>query len=545
MPEILIDSTDGARQRIKLEKPTTVIGRSKESDICFPDQWLSRRHAELRQRPDGMLLVDLASKNGTLLNGRRLAFEARLKPGDVISLGPYRLTFADDPPPALSDEGVMPSGTMIYPAREITSPEAVSKDQAALMRQNRVLTLLVQAYSELLEHRPLPVLFESILKLLLDAVPAERAAILLIEDGGAPIVIASRSRQGPPITRISRAIAGRVLQDRVSMILPNLLEDVAFNTQASILSAGIRSALCAPLLIDTPETGAESAIGLVYLDTRFTAYTFNEEDLHVVTSLANIAAANIEHTRLLEESTEKRRLEDDIRVAAEIQRSLLPERAPSLPGWEVVGSTRPCRMVGGDYFDFEIEGGRLLLALGDVSGKGTGAALLMSVLRAATRAHWALGTTAEAVAHINRTLCQNVPANKYITYFLAQLDPGQGRLSYVNAGHNPPLLMRANGELVRLEEGGMVLGLMDHAPYAQAEVALQAGDTLLVYSDGVSETWNSQDEEFGEGRLAELAIAMHTLAPAALQEEILRAIDGFSSGARATDDRTLVILKRL
>jgi len=257
-----------------------------------------------------------------------------------------------------------------------------------------------------------------------------------------------------------------------------------------------------------------------------------------------VAAAKIENVRLLEESLEKRRMEEDMRMAAEIQNGLLPREAPTVPGWDLAGCNRPCRTVGGDYYDFVLEDGRLLVALGDVSGKGTGAALLMTVLRAAVRAHWTLPALADGVARINRTVCQNVPSSKYVTFFLAALEPETGRLAFVNAGHNPPLLVRADGSLQKLEDGGLVLGLFENIVYADGAVRMEPGDTLLIYSDGVTETWDPQGEEFGEEKLAELVTRCRSLGAAELQEAVLREIERFEEGARATDDRTLVVLKR-
>jgi serine phosphatase RsbU (regulator of sigma subunit) len=200
--------------------------------------------------------------------------------------------------------------------------------------------------------------------------------------------------------------------------------------------------------------------------------------------------------------------------------------------------------VGGDYYDFALEQGRLLMALGDVSGKGTGAALLMTVLRASVRGHWDAAVLSEAVARINRTVCQNVPPGKYMTFFLARLDPAEGQVSYVNAGHNPPLLVRADGRIDTLEEGGMVLGIFDSVPYADGQAELRRGDTLLVFSDGVTETFDPAGAEFGEQRLAQLAVRGRGLEAAALQDEILLELDRFAAGTKASDDRTLIVLKR-
>jgi sigma-B regulation protein RsbU (phosphoserine phosphatase) len=200
--------------------------------------------------------------------------------------------------------------------------------------------------------------------------------------------------------------------------------------------------------------------------------------------------------------------------------------------------------VGGDYYDFAVERGRLLLALGDVSGKGTGAALLMTVLRAAVRAHWTDPGLAEAVGRINRTVCQNVPSSKYVTFFLATLDPASGRLDYVNAGHNPPILVRAEGTVEKLAAGGLVLGIFESVTYEGGAVVMEPGDMLVIYSDGVTETWDPDGEEFGEDKLVALAVEDRAKSADELQNAILCEIERFEQGARATDDRTLLVLKR-
>jgi len=544
MAEISIDTGEGSRERFPLTKDRVTIGRSRDSDIFLPDQWLSRHHAEILRKDANFFLHDLGSKNGTLLNGEPVHGDRRLRHGDVITLGEHVLTFSIED---VDEHSQPPEGTRIFSARELSDIKTKpSIDPEELQRQNRVLEVLSQAARSLLAHRPLPDLFEDVLNLLFAAVPCERGAILLLEGTPPePTVKASRSRGGQPLlAKVSRSIARRVLERRETMLLPNLMEDTAFSTQDSILSTGIRSALCAPLWFTSASAEQDAVIGLVYLDSLAMNRPFSEEDARIVTALANVAAAKIENVRLLEESMEKRRLEEDMRVAAEIQRGLLPDGAPVVAGYGVVGSNRPCRTVGGDYYDFSLSDGRLLMALGDVSGKGTGAALLMTVLRAAVRGHWADESVAEAVARINSTVCQNVTAGKYITFFLARLDPGSGRVDYVNAGHNPPLLIRRDGTIETLNEGGMVLGLFDSMPYGEGIAELRAGDTLLIFSDGVTETWSAKGDEFGDQRLGEVAVRGRGLDAANLQTEILRELEVFEAGTKATDDRTLIVLKR-
>jgi phosphoserine phosphatase RsbU/P len=548
MAEISVQAADGSRQRFAIQKDRVTIGRSRENDIFLPDQWLSRHHAEVRRRAEGFVLVDLGSKNGTLLNGSRMSGEARLRPGDVVTLGEHvlQLSETEPAPEREDDDGPDLYGTQIFSARELSDVATRPADAEGLARQNRILSILTKAASALIVHRPLPELFELILDLVFEAVPAERAAILLVEGlAQEPVIKASRSRSGETIHRVSRSIARRVLEQQVSLLIPNILEDAVLSAQDSVLSAGIRSALCAPLWFTSTTAGKQDrVIGLVYLDA-LARQAFSEEHLRLLTALANVAAAKIENARLLEESLEKQLLEEDIRTAAEIQRGLLPRTAPVVPGYQLTGLNQPCRTVGGDYYDFALDAGRLLLAIGDVSGKGTGAALLMTVLRAAVRGHWADGAPSEAMVRINRTVCQNVPSNKYVTFFMARLEPESGRLRYVNAGHNPPLLVRAAGEMEKLSEGGMVLGFFDTVPYCEGSATLSPGDALVLYSDGVTETFDALGDEFGEERLSDLVLRLRHLDAAGLEGAIMGEIESFGGGLKATDDRTLVVLKRV
>lgn len=547
MAELSVQGSNGSRERFPLKRDRITIGRSRESDIALPDQWLSRRHAEIRRKGEQFYLHDLGSKNGTLLNGSRINEEALLKPGDRISLGEYTLTFSwDEPKDPEEDSGEFEA--YAYPARRLSDLDTRTAVNAeAVARQSRLLSILTRTASALLSHWSLEDLFKFVLDQLFEAIPAERGAILLLEGEPPALVMkACRACEGPEGSpRVSRSITRRVLEQRVSLLLPRVMDDSELASKESILNLGIRSAICAPLWLAGDSGDADEVIGIVYLDSMEESRAFNEEDLRILTALANLAASRIETAKLLEESLEMRTLERDIRMAAEIQLGLLPRSAPEVPGYSLVGSTIPCRAVGGDYYDFVLEGGRLHFALADVSGKGTGAALLTTALRAAVRSHWTENSITEAMARVNRNVCQNVPDNRYITFFLARLDPASGQLSYVNAGQNPPLLVRAAGEVETLAEGGTVLGLFEAAQYAAGMAELRPGDTLLAFSDGVTETFNDASEEFGEQRLRRAVLEGRSSGAAELRDEILKRLDEFSGGAKATDDRTMVVLRRL
>jgi phosphoserine phosphatase RsbU/P len=530
-----VRSADRAERRVPLRAKTT-IGRAEDSDIYFPDQLLSRRHAEIELRADGPYIIDLDSTNGTFLNGERLHNEKRLHDGDVVAVGGNTLIFRE------VDTIESERAARYYSLNEL-SARATRKtiDVTQLVKDDRVLGSLSRVTSALVGTSALPDLYAKVLDLVLDVIPAERGAIMMLEgDPAQPQVKASRNRAGGAIEHVSSSIARKVVEGRVAVLLRDVFEDVSLRDQPSIIVDPIRAVMCAPLWLAAKPGDVGTVLGFVYLDSH-TRDPFTESDLQVLTVLANFAATKIESSRLAEENMEKRRLEEDMRLAAEIQASLLPQAAPKVQGYEICGITRPSRTVGGDYYDFLVDGERLHVALGDVSGKGLGAAMLMVALRATVRAYWRDEKLAAAVARMNDVFNQTVPFDKYATFFVGRLDVASGRLAYVNAGHNRPLLIRRTDPVEVLAEGGTILGAFETGSWNEGTVNLAPGDTLLVFSDGVSETW--PDPDVADRRLTELVRAHHERDAASLQAAIFVELDR-QSGQRPQDDRTLLIVKR-
>jgi serine phosphatase RsbU (regulator of sigma subunit) len=270
---------------------------------------------------------------------------------------------------------------------------------------------------------------------------------------------------------------------------------------------------------------------------------FTQEDLSVLTVLSNIAAVRIEHARLLEVEQAERQLARELDHAAEIQSRLLPSRPPASPGLELAGHNAACRKVGGDYYDFwTYQDGRTLLLIADVSGKGMPAALMMSNLQACVHVLFEQpGDLTGHVSQLNRYMAANTPSNAFVTFFVAVIDPMEGSLTYCNAGHNPPILMRAGGEAEQLGTTGMVLGLIPQSPYGEGRRAMSQGDLLLLYSDGVSEACApASGEEFGEERLEDVVRAARSVPAGEVVDRIRLAVDLFTNGSAAADDVTLV-----
>jgi sigma-B regulation protein RsbU (phosphoserine phosphatase) len=262
--------------------------------------------------------------------------------------------------------------------------------------------------------------------------------------------------------------------------------------------------------------------------------------------LASVAAIRVENARLAEERMERERLEQELQLASEIQQRFQPTAPPQVKGYELQGISFPCYEIGGDYYDFiERKDGRLLIALGDVSGKGTAAALLMSSLHAAVHAQAAFNNSiVDTINAVNRYLAENTPSNRFVTLFYAELDPETGSLAFLNAGHNPPLIVHAAGTVEQLASGGLPLGINPNADFREGRTQINPGDVLVIYSDGVSEAYNPEGEEFGTARLWEVVSRNLDASAAGIRDRIESALTKFSQGTPAADDITLVIVKR-
>jgi serine phosphatase RsbU (regulator of sigma subunit) len=285
---------------------------------------------------------------------------------------------------------------------------------------------------------------------------------------------------------------------------------------------------------------------MLYLDSRSFVRPFSPDDLNLLTVLANVAATRVEQERMRIVEESERRIQRDLTQAAEIQSLFLPRTAPRYAGLDVAGFNAACRTVGGDYYDFvPAPDGRLAVALGDVSGKGLPAALVMTSLQGMVQA---LAVQSDDLGNVmgalDRFVAARCPSNRFVSLFYALLDPASGGIVYCNAGHNPPLLVRADGSVERLAVCGTVLGILPEIGYSERRTSLEPGDALVVYSDGVTEATSPDDEEFGDGRLAELLCTLRTKPAADIVVDVERAVSAWTHGAPPTDDLTLVVVRR-
>lgn len=553
---------DRAPDRFPLGRLRITLGRSARNDLCIPDPFASRVHAEVRREGEEYFLQDLGSANGTLYNGGTVEGTVPLTAGGRIQIGETEIVF---------DDGTYHSSmgaTMITDNSSTSLPEATialaSGDRttsglleaiegarkkpddsvvARVAREGDLLALISKVGITLLSSSTLEQTLEQIVSLVFEAVPADRCLLMMRDEHSEELRVAVarlRDRVGEVgEIRVSRNVMDEVVIKGKSVLTSDAQHDPRFASGTVVLQ-GVRSVLAVPLGV------SEKVFGIIYADSPIAEGRFTEDHLKVLTTLASVAAIRVENARLVEARFQQERLERELQLAMEIQQRFQPTAPPLVPGYELQGISFPCYEIGGDYYDFiQRDDGRLVIALGDVSGKGTAAALLMSSLHAAIHAQTGShDTLVETISAVNRYLAENIPPNRFVTLFYAELDPESGALSFLNAGHNPPLIIHAAGTVEQLASGGLPLGIKADADYREGRTHLQLGDVLVIYSDGVTEAASPNGEEFGPTRLYEVVSRNVDASAAGIRDRIESALTKFSQGTQAADDITLVIVKR-
>lgn len=386
---------------------------------------------------------------------------------------------------------------------------------------------------------------EDVLELIVDSlaqiVPYAAAGIYLVAEEGEQLQwlkIRGYPEEETEAVRLKLGVGlvGWVAKSGTGVIVPDVSKDPRYVRAR----ATTRSEMVAPLV------SRERVIGAFNLESdRLAAFT--EDDLERLSTFAAHAVAAIEKARLTEEFVEKRRLEEALAIARRIQETFLPRRAPNVPGFDLWGVNVPSEEVGGDYFDFiEIAPGHLGLAIADVSGKGIPAALIMAAFRASLRAeirnHYAIRTV---LSKVNRLLNESVSPSQFVTAVYGVLDAANRRLTYSNAGHNPPLLRRRNGSYRLLDTGGLLLGPFPETTYSEKQVTLESGDLLVLYTDGVTEAYRDEVGEFGLERLQQVLEASAGSSAREICESIVDVVSAFRATERVRDDLTVLVVRAL
>jgi sigma-B regulation protein RsbU (phosphoserine phosphatase) len=559
MAELIVKYPDRTAEHFSISRLRITIGRSARNDLCIPDPFASRVHAEVRHEGDEYFLQDLGSANGTLYNGSVVEAPIHLTRGGRIQIGETEIFFNDAQFPLSSGATMITDNSSSVPEATISLAstgrttsgllEAIedartqSDETSRVARQSDLLALISKISVALLDTATLNETLEQIVSMVFQAVPADRSMIMMRDEKSPDLKVAVarlRDRAGEVgEIRISRSVIDEVVTNGKSVLTSDAQADPRF-MGGTVMLQGVRSVLAVPLGV------GEKVFGIVYADSPLAEGRFTEDHLKVLTTLASVAAIRVQNARLMEQQLERVRLERELQVASEIQQRFQPASAPIVAGYELQGISFPCYEIGGDYYDFiQRDNGKLIVALGDVSGKGPSAALLMSSLHAAVHAHSDThNSLAKTIGAVNRYLVDSTPANRFVTLFYAELDPKNGSLAFLNAGHNPPLICHAGGTMEQLAAGGLPLGIMANADFREGKTRLHPGDVLVIYSDGVSEAVNPKGEEFGPTRLYETVARNLDASAAGIRDRIESALTKFCQGTPAADDITLVICKR-
>jgi sigma-B regulation protein RsbU (phosphoserine phosphatase) len=376
------------------------------------------------------------------------------------------------------------------------------------------------------------------------AVRAERGFLMLHDEAGEPVFRVARGMDHQAIQapefQVSRGVVERVAREGKPQLTSDAQSEEWLSGRASVMSLGLRSVMCVPLQLK----GA--TIGVVYVDNRLQAGIFTEADLDLLSTIASSAAIAIENARLYQVAVDKGRMERELQVAHEVQASLIPRHTPDVTGWDFAARWKPAHEVSGDFYDFVPADGRLGVVIADVSDKGMPAALFMALSRSIIRASvTSVPSPADAIDQANRLINADSTDSMFVTLFFAQLDPASGKLAYVNAGHNPPLLCRAGQEeLIGLERTGLPLGLFKFTDFEAREARLDPGDFLVLFTDGVTEALDPQGREFGDERLQRILLEVRGASAEDMAAGLEATLSAFAGTAAPSDDITYVILKR-
>ena len=535
---------DAASRSVRITQFPFLIGRGGGSgnQLQLSDARISRSAAVICF--DGSYhLEDRGQRGGMFVNGKKIAKQA-LQDGDIITFGlddSYQLVFRTSASSATVDH-------LLARIENITHGDSSA---GGLSKINLLLEATMLLHSQL----PLDAVLGTMLDHAIAVTNAERGLLLEANPKGLLSGRLARGSKRLPIPlesfSPSQTAIGLAIQRQSSVITEDLnRENLNLQAAQSIVSQRLRAVVVIPLYAMSRANSAESMIhadhgqflGILYLDSRRPA-AFSKLDRQILDAIAIEAASILDNARLVERERQRQRLEQELSIAREIQQALLPCGFRDFPHLAISGMNSPCLAVGGDYFDvFAVSDDRTALLIADVSGKGLGAALLTTMLQGALSGMRMGADPAHVFNHINRFLCEHSEVGRYATMFFGILDRA-GHLDFINAGHPSPLLLRPGEVAAPFTEGSFPVGLIPDADYVVSSVRLEPGDTIVLFSDGVTEAMDPNEQMFGTHRLREVLLGQHEAPLDHLQRTVLESIQRFCGGAAQADDITLLLAR--
>jgi phosphoserine phosphatase RsbU/P len=539
----------GVMRSLPLGKPVFTIGRKAENDLQLLSDSVSRQHAEIVYEDDAYYLVDIGSKRGTFVNDQQIA-RCALQHLDRVRIGgdeDQQIIFLDD---------TIERASAIFDSspRLTLTPQQADRVTSA----NEELQKLAR-FIEVNQAFKFSLTPDDVLCLIVDAAieitQAERGFLMLRNlSGDLEFKVARDDRrswlEGADFA-MSRSVVEESFKQNRSVIINDSREAASNIARESVRSLDLRSIACVPLRrfqmtenMDATTVLKRDAVGVLYVDSHVIGGTITETSIRLLESLAFEATKSLENVRLMHEEQEKKQIEQELGVARQVQVALSPTAYKVPDYFEVAAHNIPSRYVGGDFYDFiSLRDERSAFALGDVSGKGVAAALLAAMAQGALQAQFTSNLPlAEVVTSLNKVLVQRSASNRFITLFCATLDP-DGHFTYINAGHNPPVLVRANGETETLTTKSVLLGAFDFVEYKPRQTRLAPGDVVVMYTDGVTEAVNADNEMFGDERLEKLVREGVHLGAEEIKQWIMDEVLNFTAGLPQGDDITMIVLK--
>jgi serine phosphatase RsbU (regulator of sigma subunit) len=548
LAQLRISNRFGGERVLDLNKAVFTIGRKAENDLQLLHDTVSRQHAEIIQEDDNYFLVDVGSKRGTFVNGQQIKRIA-LEHLDRIRIGgdeSQEIQFVDQSIELAS--AIFDSQTNL----KLTDSHAERRRDASANDELQKLARFVEV-NEAFKFSLTP---DDVLCLIVDAAieitQAERGFLMLRNDIGDLEFKVARDRERNWLIGKDFAMSRSVVEEAFRQNRSIIINDELLPPQReSVRHLELRSIACIPLRrfqmsenMDATTMFKRDVIGVLYVDSQVFRGALNETSLRLLESLAFEATKSLESVRLMHEEQEKKVLEGELNIARQVQIALSPTALRQAERFDVSAASVPSRFLGGDFYDFiALDDQRYAFALGDISGKGIGAALMAAMSQGAIQAEFASHQPlSNVISHVNKVLIQKSASGHFLTLFCAVLD-AEGRFQFVNAGHNPPILARADGRIELLSTGALLLGAFTFASYEAKETQLGPGDVIVIYTDGVTEAVNSSEEMFGDERLESLVRGLRGMSADEIKTRILDEVIAFTRGLPQGDDITLITIK--
>jgi len=516
----------GKTRLLKLEDGNHKVGRAHDNAIQVADARVSKYHALVRVAGNRYFVADLGSTNGTEVDGRPVGREEIEVPTNAT------VKFAGV---SFRRSGNAATTTLDFSLQEDWSSRVsynVAEGYSDAARA-RIIDLSSDLFELLSSNAVAGELEETACKFVAECCKADRVVLLQDEGEATQLKVSGRwtesgDREAP--LRLSSTLVGEVRERRNSVLVANPLDDPKFVGHQSIVDLNLRSAMAAPLFDN------QRVRGILYVDTANPLVRYTEDDLQVLTATANAVAVKLRNLSL----------EGEMATAARIQQNMLPKVLSPPTGYEIDAHQVMCHSVGGDlYAVLPRPSGKLFFSVGDVAGKGMPAALAMSAATILIRSLVEIGgNVGEIASHLHRQLFQSLAAEQFVTLFLGELDPETGHLSYVNAGHEPPLLLRADGTIESLNTSGYPIALIEATEYQVDETWLKRGDLLLLMSDGIPEATVDGEVFLGEDAVRNIVQTHARESLPDIRGHILTSVEQFLHGQATSDDVTLLLLRR-